>query len=159
VEYEVELISPQLEPSSPIPQSFTLFGLSSGQALTTATAANLEFDEAQIDGLEILSAMSSGTLTLPCGMFEISGEVCVTDSSAETLAVYLQCYKNGADTSPAQRSQVKYAVVSGGFVEVPYTFYVRSDGTDTFALRITATGAAGTMSAVAHQCRALVRAL
>jgi hypothetical protein len=138
--YDIELFSPQTDPTSPIPSKLTVLNLSSAQTFTTTTAAPIEFDEAIVDGLG-LGLPSTGVLTLPCGTFKVFGEICTTDSAAGALSVSLELKKNSASTVPPQIIYCDLAsTVSSGDNDLGYNFYVFSDGDDTIELECTMIG-------------------
>jgi hypothetical protein len=157
VEYEIEFDAFQLEPATPKPTNFALWNLGDNQAITKNTDTVVTFGEVIIDGLGVTP--TAGVFTLPCGMFKVSGELSLTDSSAEECNILVKLWKNGAIVSPLQQSQQKLTDAANGASQVSYTFYITSDGTDTLSLAIYATGAAGTMNVYADESRIAIQAL
>jgi hypothetical protein len=156
VEYEIEFSAYQLEPAIMSPSAFARYNLSSAQALTSTVEATLLYDEVSIDGLDI--APSSGLFTLPCGMFEVYGYVSVSDTANEYLSVSGQVELDSAALSPP----VNFAAAATGTLVkavCPFNAYVTSDGTAVLRVRVTATGAAGTLTAAADRCCITIRAL
>jgi len=151
VHYEIELVSPQTSPSIPIPSSFSLFNLSANQAYTNMTPAVLQFDETIVDG--IAPTLASGVFTLPCGMYELSGEITGNNSANESFTVLLELLKNGSSTSPPQKSQSQNTIVATGELCVPFHFYVYSDGDDTVSISVQLNGASGTLLVLADYSR------
>jgi hypothetical protein len=158
VEYEVELISPQLEPSAPLPQALSMLNLSSAQTFTSTMDAAIEFDQFIVDGLEVSSALDTGVLTMPCGVYLVSGVVTVQDSSAEALTARVRPFVDGA-LHASQHSNLQVTVPANGYNSIPVLVYFTSDGTTTFEMRLTLTGAAGTLKAVADFTRIAIRAI
>jgi hypothetical protein len=87
VYYEIELISRQTEPTIYVPPNIALFNLSATQTFTTTVAAPLNCDESVVNGMGITN--SSGTYTLPCGIYELLVNFVGCDSSAESLRLLL----------------------------------------------------------------------
>jgi hypothetical protein len=158
VYYEICLISPQIGPALPVPSSFALYNNSADQTFATGIAELIVFNEVIVDGME-LAAPVLGLFTLPAGTYLISGEFRGTNSSAEVTFWDLDFQKNGAVTVPPQTCHVHYTSLAGGDIMIPFTFYMFSDGNDTMALELTATGAAGTLQLLQDNARIAIRAV
>lgn len=154
--YEIELISPQTGPSTPLPQALTVYNLGSDQSLTSGSPEAVAWDEAIVDGLELTPV--AGVFTMPCGAFLIQGEVGVSATSAGTLQITLFGKKNSASGSPWQYVESTSAITANGVHTVSFTFYVSSDGTDTFQTEITV-GGGGTLVVEHDQARIAIQAL
>ncbi len=158
--YEIELYSPQVEPSTPLPVALSCWNLASNQTFTTTTAATLQTAEEIANGLGLTN--SSGSVTLPCGLYRIYGDLCFQDSSAETLSVVAKCFLDGADavTAVPQIALYNNAMVAGGQDNLSFHFYalVGSAGA-ALTINVTMTGAAGTLVAVSDRTRLFVEAV
>jgi hypothetical protein len=158
VEYEVELISPQLEPSVPMPQALSMINQSSAQTFTSTVEEAIEFDEFIVDGLEVAGALDTGVFTMPCGVYLVSGVVTVKDSSAEILTARVRPFVDGA-VDDTQNSNFLVSVSANSANSIPVLVYFTSDGTTTFEMRLTLTGSAGTLTTVADFTRLAIRAI
>jgi hypothetical protein len=155
--YHIRFVSPQTSPSVIIPSTLVVMNLSADQTFTTATPAALDFDEALVEGFSITN--NSGVYTMPCGAFELYGVINVADSAAENLTVVVQLYVDGAAVSPDQSSQDVDSIIAGGNRVVPFHFYHSSSVTFTTQIRVTLTGAAGTLLAQVDKTRLFIKAL
>lgn len=158
VEYDLELISPQTEPSTQLPVATAVYNVSSSQVFTTTVAATVDFDESLVDGLALSTV--NGLFTLPCGLYRVSGEISARDTSAESFKVNLQLKVNGAAASPDQRVEFYATSIASGSFVVPFTFYANlSSASGTVAISGIMTGAAGTLTALADYSRICFEAL
>jgi hypothetical protein len=154
VSYDIELISPQTEPSTPVSSRFAVFNLSANMSLTSTVQAPITFDEEVVNGLEITN--TSGVLTLPCGTFRVRADLSILDSSAEAFSVNAYCYVDGVAKTPIPcQASGKNSV--GAALYIGWETYVVSDGSTTVEAQVTATGAAGTLNAAQDQCRLIVQ--
>ncbi len=157
VYYDIEFYSRQVEPTLRISPSMALFG-NTTQTLTTTVAATLDYDVEIVNGLGVVSD-GAGTYTLEPGSYIVTGVVEVSDSANETFSVLTEIQVNGASTSPAQTNYVSMSAGSAvQQLEVNFIYYVSSADSFTMRLRVTATGAAGTLT-VANRCKLLIQAL
>lgn len=160
VHYDVELFVPQLSsPTTPVATTYSSFNRSSAQTFTTATPATLAFDEAVVNGLGITN--SSGVFTLPAGAFAIDGVVSVRDSSSEAFALTVAIEKDSAAIDPPALYSVSFSSAAGAnwTSTVPFTGYVASTGSNTVRVRVTMTGAAGTLTSLVDAARVSFRAV
>jgi len=157
IEYEIELISPQISPSSPIPPNVQYLTLASAQSFTSGVAATLDFDTAIVLGFPL--NQTNGAITLPCGMFEIQGTLGVNDSANEDFAVTLAIEIDSAPTSPTTSYSVEYPASTDEYSVMPFNAVVISDGSAVLTAKVTMVGAAGTLLAVASSTRMFIRAL
>jgi hypothetical protein len=155
--YEIELISPQLEPATPLPSSFSCYNGSANQALATTVAEYMDWDENVVDGLEFTYA--AGVFSEVCGIFKVTGQITFSDSAAETFTSTIQVWKNGAPLPIPAISSHNGTSVAGGQQSIPFFAYVQLDDGDTFQVQITASGAAGTLATVADRSKLLIEAL
>jgi hypothetical protein len=157
VYYEIELISRQTEPTAFIPHNLYVANVDSNQAFTSTVTAPTNFDEVMSEGFAVTN--TSGVYSLPCGAFEIYGEITVADSSAEELTSNVECWINGAVTVPFQGSNMKFTVPTLGRVENSFQFFYASAVPFTFQLSTTLTGAAGTLEVLADRSRLFIKAV
>jgi hypothetical protein len=149
VDYDVELFVPQLSAqASPIPQSGTSFYVATGQTLTTAV-------EAAIDWTLVVNAAgeSAGVFTPNKGVYMVEGNVSLLDSANELFNVTITAKKNSANLSPSITNRHSHAA-SGSNERINISigpFYVFMNGTDTMEIDVTATGAAGTLTVTSGQ--------
>jgi len=157
VYYEVEFVSQQTEPSTKVPPSLYGINLSANQGFTSTVAAAITFDEVTVSGFDVSNA--SGVLTLPCGAYLISGNVCFTDSSAEAFTVNVALNVDGAATSPPQAVYQTLNGSAAATFTMGFSFYHASSTTSTVQLLATLTGAAGTLTVCGDSTRMFIRAL
>ncbi len=158
--YEIELYSPQVDPATPLPVAISAWNLASNQTFTTTTPATLQVAESLANGLNLTN--SSGSVTLPCGLYRVTGDLTFTDSSAETLSVVVICWLDGADAIAAVPQKILFnnAMVASGDDTVSWNFYVPVySASQTLTLNVTMTGAAGTLQAVADRTRLFIEAI
>jgi hypothetical protein len=152
VSYEIELISPQTEPATPLSSKVAIFNLSGDMALVSTVAKVLAVDEEVVNGLGVTNA--AGVLTLPCGTFRVKCEVTLTDSSSEAFLGVVYLEKDSGLTSPLCKSSTKNSV--GVSIYISCETYIVSDGTTTVDAKLTATGSAGSLAAAQDQCRVII---
>jgi len=156
--YELELLAPQLEPSTSVPSSISEYNESTTQALATGVGEAVLWTENVYNGLEITN--SSGTLTLPSGLFKVSGIITFNDTSAEVVEYTVEIQKNAATLSPAPSvTTMELTGLANGLVSVPFLGIVQMNGTDTLIVVVTATGAAGTLSLSADRSKLIIEAI
>jgi hypothetical protein len=133
LEYEIDLISPQVEPSLPIPPNVLLVTLSNEQTISSSGAV-VNFDTPIVEGFDLVE--TSGAITLPCGQFKISGIFSTSNALASTLTLEVEFLLDGASLSPplSWKSFVDYTAPS--FSTVPLLGYVRSDGTNVLTVEV-----------------------
>jgi hypothetical protein len=157
VYYEVELISRQTEVTVKVPHNLVAYNLSSDQTLSTSSTSFVAWDEALNSGFDVTN--TSGTLTLPCGSYMISGEIAITDSAAETCQALMSCLVDLAATVPPQNSEFDLAFGAGDTNTLPFTYFVTSSDSFTFRNQLTLYGAAGTLKVKGDKSRLFIRAL
>lgn len=152
VDYDVEFFVPQDEGTSSAPSSATTshYQQASAQTFTTAVGAALQWDAPAVDPLSF-GTPAAGVFTPPAGSYRLGGNVCVSDSSAEAFTMTVTLFKNGAVTAPIQRTTVQPAIAGGAaqIWTVPFNGILNLNGSDTCAVVVTLTGAAGTLTSVA----------
>lgn len=160
VSYDVELYIPQLAASAPTATSASFFQNTAGvQALATGVAESVEFGDTIVDGLRIGDA-TVGVYTPPAGSYLIQAELDIDDDTAEQLTVSLFLYKNGAPmTIPVTSREADKEVSAGGSFHMSIQGYLSMNGTDTFAVWVSATGAAGTLTVMGRSARLLVQVI
>ncbi len=142
VQFE-NLLNSALE-AAPINNSVTLFQSASAQTFTTATPAVSLNGIAVVNGLNAVNA--TGTITIPtAGNFLIDFAGQFLDSSSEALAVILELRKNGAQVIP---KNFVSGVALGATDNIPIsgTWFLSMVPTDNLDVRVTMTGAAGTLT-------------
>jgi len=155
VKYKIDFFIRQRSIDTVVSSRTSSFNLSADQTLTTATPATIVFNEA-LGSNALGITNSSGVFTLPKGAYKISVDAVYWDSANEEFTVAHRAYKNGAATSPPQLMQSRSAgTASGPIAPISQTAYITSDGTDTFEVKSTLTGAAGTLKAMGDNTRVL----
>jgi hypothetical protein len=158
LEYEIELISPQIEPSIPVPPGKLLVTLASSQSLTTTVPAVVNFDTAEVEGMPLVE--TDGAITLPCGTFLVSGIISPSNTANELTTIDIEMKLDSASLSPVNKETLSIiAGASGSAFPLPVLGIVRSDGTNVLSIVATVTGAAGTLSISATKTRLLIEAL
>lgn len=145
VEYDVDFFTPQVAPSGdPISSHTSSYEDNATQGLVTAVAEPLLFSDLVADPLGIGPAVV-GVFTPPRGSYRVEAFCTVEDSAAETLTAVLRLFKNGAGAGNIN-GFIQHAVTAGGSVQVSVSDIVNCDGSDTFQIQLTATGAAGALT-------------
>lgn len=151
LDYDFEFFIPQNDPNtSTAPQQTSMFALHNAQTFTTAVAAPLAFDTLVFDPLGIGSA-ATGVFTPPAGVYRIDCSVEFKDSSNENFNCVVHLYKNGADLTSIVAATSNNLVIAGGNTNISLIGVVTCNGTDTFQIQVTLTGAAGTLTAEANK--------
>ena len=154
VDYEVELHKPQLGGISTInPTGTSEFALLGTEALVTAVAKNFIPNVSVIDPLAVGivgTPLTNGTFTPPAGAYRVACNVNIRDDTAETLTATLTLFKNGVALVPSISAKQNAAAVAadGEFISLSIDGIVTCSGTDTVALSVTATGAAGVLTVI-----------
>lgn len=152
VNYSVELSCPYNGPSQSLfPAATSFYTLASTQALTSGTAAKVNFDTLGANALNIISN-GAGRFYLPNGYYRFEATVSILDSMNEKLTIVLQGFKNGGlipgsftgYSSTLTGSTNGYVQVSVfGFVSI--TNSNAPSAPDFFELMATAVGTGGTL--------------
>lgn len=151
LDYSFEFFIPQTDPStSTLPLYNSLMTLTNAQTFTTAVAAALSFDTLVFDPLSITIG-ASGVFTPPAGVYRIEYMGSFNDSASETFTAAIELQKNGANLTNRIGSQVKSAAISPEILFLGVCGVIPCNGTDTFQLTVTLTGAAGTLTALANK--------
>lgn len=132
---------------SPVNNQVSWFQSTGAQTVTTATPASLLLATATTNGLSIVN--TAGSFVPPAGNYLVSGWCNVADSAAEALTAVLDVKKNAASVYTVGAPEFKTGVSlgAGEVVNVPVNAFVTANGTDAFTIVLTATGAAGTLTA------------
>jgi len=148
VEYDFEFFTPQNSPSpATSPQQTSWYFIASTQTLTTTVPVAVDF----VSGGKVFDPLGVGTpavgvFTPAAGVYKVEAAITVADSSIEQLAVLLKMQKNGANLVTPANIQYQTLLNTGSFLTQVWIGLVTANGTDTFDLLITATGAAGTLT-------------
>jgi hypothetical protein len=144
VYYEVEFINRQVAPSAPVPSNVSRWMFTSSQSMTNGVSAVADLDSNTVDGFTVSD--SSGTYTLPPGMYRVFGVMILKDTTPESLFGSITFRKNGSAVSPTQAVYVNTTTVSNGYVALPYDFYVSDTSSMTISLYAAMNGSAGTLT-------------
>jgi hypothetical protein len=155
LEYEVDLISPQVEPSLPIPPNLLYVSMSADQTVTLSTNAIVDLDNPIVEGFDLVE--TDGAITLPCGQFKVSGTVYCSASAGE-LDVTVSVLLDGFSLSPSVGMSMSVNSLSFPQAVVPFLTYVRSDGTNVLSIQVQVTGS-GTLKVVRSGTALLLEAL
>jgi len=146
VDYEIDLISPQVGPVTPSPTNNNVYQ-NTALALASGVVTIVPWDTTILDGLGLTNA--SGVFTMPYGAYVLSGHVVLNNTAAELTTLQIVFYKNGVITPSTQGSLSMVTTVVNGRLQVSFQGYFTSAGSDTLSVRVTASGAIGTLSTVA----------
>jgi len=158
VEYDFEFFVPQNSPSpATTSQQTSFFSNHAATGFTTATPKAVPWDTLVFDPLNI-GPVAAGVFTPPAGCYKIFAQVTCEDSSAETFQGQLEILKNGASLASKVRCNFLDASVAAvGEIDVLVVeAVVPMNGTDTFQVQLTLTGAGGTLTSVADSCQLIV---
>ena len=158
LDYDFEFFIPQNDPSpSTSPLYTSQFVRHAAQTVTTATPVAMIFDTVAFDAQGI-GAPVNGVFTPPAGAYQLQAQVSLTDSVNEGLQVDLEIFKNGAGlTVPVKARVVAAASAALETVQCNIGGLVTCNGTDTFQIELTATGAAGALTTLADTMSMTVR--
>lgn len=128
-------------------RNLSQFGCSSEMPLVTATPYTLYNGEVVGVSTNPLGITEvDGVFTLPAGAYHVSYNLTVADDAAEAFAVVSAPKKDGVAISNMS-SSFSHPAGAGQF-PISGQAYVESDGTNTFRVDVTATGAAGNLKIV-----------
>jgi hypothetical protein len=151
VEYEVELSDPQNSPgdqAGPSRQSF--FQQSTAQSFATGVAEPMDLSVKTYDPLNI-GTPATGVFTPPKGVYRLDAYGTFSDTSAETFTIQMEIMKNGVALSqPAKSIDASTNIAGGNRSAGPVSGIISCNGTDTFQIQVTLTGAAGTLASTAN---------
>jgi len=159
VDYDVELYVPHLYATTDtgVPQQTDLYTQHATQTFTTGTPAALAWDTNIFDPL-VIGAGSSGIFTPPQGVYRIETQCSFADSTSELWSAQTELLKNGSSLSKVIKSRVAEASIAGnsGALSCVLMGVISCNGTDTFQIQVTLSGAAGTLTAVADESQMIV---
>lgn len=148
VEYDIELFTPQLTPSTIAPQGTTV--LTAGtQTESTGVSANLTNWTIAYDGLKLTPIIntSTGSITLPKGAYRIQFMCNWKDSTSEITTGEFYMTRNSSIDVGYPYFQL---IASGGANQIYSAQYswvvVSANGTDVFNAVAALTGASGTLT-------------
>jgi len=157
-EYDVEFFCEQSSPSDYLqPSQVTYMLKEQAQSFATTVEETIDIDpdsDQAFDPLGWGDSSGVGVFTPPAGVYEIRWIGQFNDSSAEAIQCTLKAYKNNAAVGPAVVFQ-KPTV--GGSLATAYQIVLGFNGEDTFELRATLVGAAGTLTLVANTGTLVIR--
>lgn len=146
VEYDCEFFVPQLGAAQASgPEGTSLFARAASQTFTTATPAAQDFDAPTFDPLGI-GADAAGVFTPPAGSYLVNYNAAFTDSANEIMVVLIQLQKNGVTLAGGTEQVYSPSSASGPSAHVSASTVFTANGTDTFQVLVTLTGAAGTLT-------------
>jgi len=156
VEYDVEFFVPQLSPSSDSgPSSTSYYAGNSSQTLATGVAEPVEIPVA-FDPLSF-GAQTAGVWSPPTGVYKFIFQGSFQDATLEQFTVNLVALKNGAAVASTAVAIRTPAAASGSEqVSASLAFILGFTQGDTFAIQVTATGAAGVLTVLANTARLIV---
>jgi hypothetical protein len=152
LEYDIEFFVPQNSPNTDtIPLSTSFYALHTTETFTSTVPKAVVFDSTKYDPLGI-GAPVVGVFTPPAGSYRVETSVSFTDSASEAFTASLLFYKNGvAITDSDSQAGSGAGIGAGAGFQISNICVINCNGTDTFAIEATLTGAAGTLSAIAGQ--------
>ncbi len=150
VEYEVDLLIPQLELATPSSGSVSFYTKASDQSYSTGVAAVYQFDTAATAG-RLLSAPASGVFTLGRGVYRVSAVlVCRNTATTGSNNSSVSLRKNSAAITGATSSTLTPSDGTGPTdVCLQVQAIVASDGDDTLDASVTIVGT-GTLSVLSR---------
>jgi len=154
-EYDFEFFIPQNSPSGSSTSGVTSMYLRAAvSTYSTGVAADFDMDAASFDPLGF-GVDASGLYTPAAGIYRIAFQASFRDSSAELFAVQIVFNKNGSPITGAL-SNMQYTATASGAMTQSLEHIVTLNGTDTFSVSLTLTGAAGTLTVIANTSRLLI---
>lgn len=144
LEYEVDLISPAIEPAVPVPPSLLYVTLGSDQSMSTGVADDVNFDTAVVEGFSLSEV--DGAITLPCGQYMVEGQLRCVDTGNEVFTATANVYIDGVALSSPATFIAKTAASTTETLALPFMAFVRSDGSNVLTINSTLTGAAGSLT-------------
>jgi len=148
VEYDVELFTPQLVPSLALTPRNTsnIFG-ATNQAISNNVTSDVSWTTLAFDPLGWFPTYISGTFTPPAGCYKVTAYMSCLDTTNESFQIISGFVKNGLPyPSGGQFVQDAHPAGNNNVCFVSITMVVPLNGTDTFAVTILPTGAAGTLT-------------
>ncbi len=154
-EYELEFYVPQKETTT-TSMKVSAWNLSSAQTLASTVAETIVYDEATSGTTNQLGITNtSGVFTLPIGVYRVDYQLSCFDTAAETFSATVNLQKNGAAMVPPVSDGFTSAAVANQRMPISGFAVLTSDGTDTFEINVTLTGAAGTLTVEGDYTRIL----
>lgn len=150
LDYEFEFFTPQSDPStSTAPLYTSQFMNSVNQAFPTGVTTKMDFDSVAYDPLGI-GVTVGGFFTPPAGSYRVLVTHTVIDTSSEVFIASIRIAKNGVfpavPFSQAVNSEIDSAAGASNQFSMTIQGIFNMNGTDTLAIWLTLTGAAGTLS-------------
>lgn len=143
VEYDVDLYIPQTASSAASGSNTTFSNGNGTQTYTTTVAAIQSWAAPSVDACHLFSAATMTAFTPPAGAYIVSAQIQAKDTSAESFTVVATFRKNGGAVIESRSLATS---VANGYVIVPVQAYLSANGSDTFDIYVTMTGAAGTLT-------------
>lgn len=147
LEYDIEFFVPKSSPSDyTVSQGTSTFARSTVQNLVTATPVAVAYDVSAFDPLNI-GIPVAGVFTPPAGCYRVWASLTLSDSVNELLLGNLLLYKNGAPLAIPIASIARSAgTASGELLSLSLNGIISMNGSDTFQIQTSATGAAGALT-------------
>lgn len=156
VEYDIEFFIPQNSPTSGA-SSASLYIGGAAQTFANNVAEIVDFDTIVADGLGIGAVTGNGLFTPRSGNYLVQYSGTIANSANEATTVVASLFKNGlALTQPILGKSGPTVINAAGSLYVGLLGYVSCNGTDTFAISLTITGATGTLTSVADTNELLI---
>lgn len=160
VSYDIELLVPQNSADTGSSPSYTSVFTNSGgdQAYATTVAENVDFvRSASFDPLGWGDPVL-GVFTPPRGSYDIDVRLVARDTATEAFAIVGRFHKNGAVLSiPINCRNDNGTNIAAPDTPASMRGVVNFNGTDTFAVNVTLTGAAGTLTLQDDFCQLIIR--
>lgn len=145
VDYDVEFFVPQNSISeSSMALTTSYGGKAANQTFTTNVAALLQLDSLTADPLGI-GALNTNAFTPTAGTYVITFEAQFQNSAAESFLGIVELWYNGANAGN-NSSRWGLTVPAAGVVQSTQRAILTFSGSDTISIRITMTGATGTLN-------------
>jgi hypothetical protein len=155
LDYDFEFFVPQNSPNPDTnPQQTSQFLRTTDQSYTNGVAAPLQFATVSFDPLNFGPA-AAGVFTPPAGVYKIFTQLSLSDGTAEANTDTIQFFKNGALLAGLQ-ALTQSDIATGEANSMSLQGIVPMNGTDTFQVQVTITGAAGTLKAYGNYCQLIV---
>lgn len=154
VDYDFEFFVPQNSPSpSTTSVSTSFFSQNAQQTITTATPTPITFDTSVFDPISF-GPPDAGIFTPAAGTYKISCQASTFDNAVEACGGTMELLKNGASLTKKVKCQNdSVANASGASMNFTVFAIIPFNGTDTFQVQQTLTGAAGTLFVVAGEAQ------
>jgi hypothetical protein len=149
VEYDIELLIPQLGPATYLtPVGTGYFSSITAQTITKNIDTAITLPTATYAPWSLPVTVSNTTVTPPAGCYRVSMEINVTDDTAETCLYWAEFRLNGSPTPTFGPRSYATTTTAGGYQNLNLDAVIPFNGTDLLTIFVNFTGAAGVLQIV-----------